>query len=245
MLGRHHDGGAAQDVALGVVLHGDLALAVRPQPAQLTALAHRRQTAAQGVGHSDGGGHQLRGLVAGVAEHHALVTGADVLVALTIHAHGDVLALLVDGGHDGAALGIKAVGGVVVADLVHCAADDAGDIHIAAGGDLTHDHHKAGGGHRLTGHPAIGVLGQDRVQHRIGDLVADFVGMSLGNRFRSKNTMCHLFSFLFAMQRHSKIALCRLRRHGMKFQRVGRGRPTCAKLHARAAFIFLWCALCA
>ena len=37
---------------------------------------------------------------------------------------------------------------------------------------------------------------------------------------------------LFAMQKHSKIAMCRLRRHGMRFQRVGRGRPTCAKLHA-------------
>ena len=34
------------------------------------------------------------------------------------------------------------------------------------------------------------------------------------------------------MQKHSKIAMCRLRRHGMRFQRVGRGRPTCAKLHA-------------
>src|SRR5699024_1054512 len=81
VLGGDHDGGTAQDVALPVVLHGDLALAVGPQPAELPALAHGGQPPAQGVGHGDGCGHQLRRLVAGVAEHHALVPGADVLVA--------------------------------------------------------------------------------------------------------------------------------------------------------------------
>ena len=36
----------------------------------------------------------------------------------------------------------------------------------------------------------------------------------------------------FAMQKHSKIAMCRLRRHGMRSQRVGRDGPHARKLHA-------------
>ena len=35
------------------------------------------------------------------------------------------------------------------------------------------------------------VLGDDGVQHRVGDLVADFVGMSLGDGFRGKQSFCH------------------------------------------------------
>src|SRR5699024_6465935 len=43
VLGGDHDGGTAQDVALPVVLHGDLALAVGPQPAEFPVLAHGGQ----------------------------------------------------------------------------------------------------------------------------------------------------------------------------------------------------------
>ena len=63
-----------------VVLHGDLALAVRAQVIQLAALAHLSQLLGQLVGQADGHGHQLRGLIAGIAEHHALVTGTAHLV---------------------------------------------------------------------------------------------------------------------------------------------------------------------
>ena len=191
MLGGDHDGRAAQDLALAVILHRDLTLAVGPEPIQLPALAHCGQTAAEAVGQGDGGGHQLLGLVAGVAEHHALVAGADGLVVLPVHAHGDIAALLVNGGEHGAATGVEAVGGVIVADLVHRAADDVGDVHVALGGDLAHNRHHAGGGHGLAGHPACGVLGQDGVQDGVGDLVAHLVGMSLGDRLGGENTVCH------------------------------------------------------
>ena len=149
------------------------------------------QTAAELVGQGDGGGHQLRGLVAGVAEHHALVAGADGLVAVAVHAHGDVAALLVDGGEHRAGPGVKAVGGIVVADLVHGAADDVGDVHVAFGGNFAHYRHHAGGGDGLAGYPPVGVLGQDGVQDGVGDLVADLVGMSLGDGLGSENTVCH------------------------------------------------------
>ena len=198
VLGGDHDGRAAEHLALAVVLHSDLALAVGAQPAQLPALAHGGQAAAEAVGQGDGGGHQLLGLVAGVAEHHALVAGADGLVALAVHAHGDVAALLVDGGHNGAGAGVEAAGGVVIADFVHGAPDDVGDVHVAPGGDLAHDHHHAGGGHGLTGHAAGGVLGHDGVQNGVRNLVADLVGMSLGDGLGCKDTVCHVdSSFLF------------------------------------------------
>ena len=43
----------------------------------------------------------------------------------------------------------------------------------------------------LTGHPARGVLGQDGVQHRIGDLVANFVGMSFCYGLGCKKSVAH------------------------------------------------------
>jgi hypothetical protein len=57
------------------------------------------------VGQGDGQRHQLRGLVAGVAEHHALIAGAVLELRILavfvfqglVHAQGDVAGLLVDG----------------------------------------------------------------------------------------------------------------------------------------------------
>ena len=73
---------------------------------------------------------------------------------------------------------------------------DLGDVHVAVGGDLAHDVDQAGGGAGLAGHAAVGILLEDRVQNRVGDLVADLIGMSLGNGFRSKQMSCHgFFSF--------------------------------------------------
>ena len=162
----------------------------------LRTSARRRDS----VGHGDGGGHQLGGLVAGVAEHHALVAGADevgrvgaallVLKGL-VDAHGDVGGLLVDGSHDGAGAVVEAVGGIGVADALHGAADDSGDVGVVAGGDLAHHGDNAGGGEGLTGHMGGGVGGQDVVQDGVGDLVAHFVGMTLGHGLRGKQTVCH------------------------------------------------------
>jgi len=63
------------------------------------------------VGQRDGSRHQLGGLVAGIAEHHALIAGAALVNALS-----DIARLLVDGGNDRTGVGVKAVQGVVVAD---------------------------------------------------------------------------------------------------------------------------------
>ena len=102
---------------------------------------------------------------------------------LLVNAEGDVRALLVDVCDDGAGLAVKAVLRAVVADVADDVARDLRDVDIAARGDLAHDVNKAGGDGRLAGHAAVGVFFKDRVEHRIGDLVADLVGMPLGDGF--------------------------------------------------------------
>ena len=202
MLGGNHHGVHTQGTVLLVILHGDLGLSVGTQIVGQTLLAHLSQAHGQLLGQGDGQGHELLGLVAGVAEHHALVAGAVVqavvLSALLglqalVHAHGDVGGLLVDGGDDSAGVAVKAELGAVVADIPHHVPGDLGDVHVAAGGDLTHDVDQTGGHSGLAGHTGGGVLRQNGVQHRVGDLVADLVGMSFGHGFRSKESFQHIF----------------------------------------------------
>ena len=108
-----------------------------------------------------------------------------------VDAHGDVGGLLVDGGHHRAGAVVEAVGRVGVADALHGAADDGGDVGVVLGGDLAHHGDNTGGGEGLTGHVGIGIVGQNVVQDGIGDLVADFVGVALGDGLRGKQTLCH------------------------------------------------------
>ena len=156
------------------------------------------------MGQGDGHGHQLWRLIAGVAEHHALVPGAvlqlGVLAGLVlqrlVHAHGNVPGLLVDVGNDAAGIAVKAVLGPVITDIADDFSGNFGDIHIALGADLAHDVDKAGGYRGLAGHTAHGILLQNGVQHRVGDLVADLIGMSFRNGLGCKQIVAHHFFFL-------------------------------------------------
>ena len=85
----------ASGLAVLIVFHGNLALAVGAQVRQLAGLAHFGKLAGQLVGQRDGGRHQLRRFVRGIAEHHALIAGAAGVNAL-----GNVARLLVDGRDD-------------------------------------------------------------------------------------------------------------------------------------------------
>ncbi len=188
VLGGEHNGVDAHRAAVLVVLHGDLGLPVRPQVGDQALLADLGQALGQLVAQGDGQGHFFRRLVAGVAEHHALVPGAAHLV---VGAQGDIRGLLVDAGDDAAGVAVKAVLGPVVTDVPHHLPDDPGDVHIALGADLAHHVHQARVHRGLAGHAAVGILGQDGVQHSVGDLVADLVGMAFGDGFRSKEIMAH------------------------------------------------------
>ena len=58
-----------------LVFHRDLGLAVRTQERELAALADLGQLPGKPVGERDRERHQLRGLPAREADHHALVAG--------------------------------------------------------------------------------------------------------------------------------------------------------------------------
>ena len=189
MLAGDDHGVHAHGLVVLVVLHGHLAFAVRAQVIHLAALAHLSQALCQLVGKADGHGHQLGGLITGITEHHALIACTAHLI---VGAQCNIGALAVNVGDDGAGVGVKAELGAGVADIGHDLADDLLEIDIAVGGDLTHDMDHAGRGAGLAGHAGLGVVGQDLVEDGIGDLIADLVGMSLGNGLGSKQMMlCH------------------------------------------------------
>ena len=91
----------------------------------------------------------------GVSGPNARASGVD--------AHGDVGRLLVDRHDHTAGVAVEAVDRIVVADAVDRLTGDLGDVDVRRGRDLTGDHTQAGRQQGLTGHPAVGVLGQDGV----------------------------------------------------------------------------------
>ena len=146
-------------------------------------------------------------LGAGEAEHHALVAGAFFFAALFllgIDAHGDVGRLAVQQHFDVGAVFGEAV--LVVADVLDDAARDLGD-HLAIDDGLVAvlfeerrlaaafagDDDLVGGGQRfaaeagvdraVVGNAKLNVVFEKGVEHRVGDLVADLVRMTFGNRF--------------------------------------------------------------
>ena len=186
------DHGLDRDGPVAVVADGDLGLAVGAQVGELAVLADLGEPLGEPVREPDRDRHVGRGLVAGVAEHEALVAGAlEVVVVLLAafagferieDAAGDVVGLLADGDGHAAAGAVETVGRGVVADAQDGLPDDLRDFDVGVGGDLAGDVDQAGGGQRLHGHPGLGVLGQQGVEDRIADLVADLVGMSFGHR---------------------------------------------------------------
>jgi hypothetical protein len=187
MLARQHHG--VDRVRLAVdVAHRDLALGVRTQERQAAVLAQLRLALDQAVRIVDRRGHQLRGLVAGIAEHQALVAGAEVqvVVAGAIDALGDVVALLVVGDEHGATLVVDAVLGVVVADALDRVARDLDVVDVGLRGDFARKHDQAGVAQRLCGHARERILLEDRVQDRVGDLVCNLVRVTFRNGFGSE-----------------------------------------------------------
>jgi hypothetical protein len=192
------------------VSYGDLRLAVRTQVVQDLGLPDSRETLGEPMREIDGHRHERARLVAGVAEHHALVPGAleiERVIALPmldlvalVHAHGDVRALFVDRGHDATGLVVETVLRPGVAYLLDGLADDRGDVHVCMRADLPGNDHEPGRHERLARHAhVVGrrlgtrvrhvVLGgelpltpDDRVQHRIGDLITHLVRVAFRDR---------------------------------------------------------------
>ena len=183
MVGRDDDG-ADRLGPVRAVAHRDLDLAVGVEIGNLSGLANVLQSTRQPVGQERGHGHivhvdgQGAALVGGVAHTDALVAGA-----LAVDAERDIARLLLEHDEHRAAAVVEARGRVVVADPADRGADQARDVQVALGRDLAGDDDHAGGGHDLAGDPGVPVLAQDGVEDVVGDLVADLVGVSGGDRF--------------------------------------------------------------
>ena len=214
MLGGDNDGVHAHGTA-ALVAHGHLGLAVGTQVRQGAVVAHLGealgQTARKIVRH----GHKRRGLVGGIAEHHALIARTDKIDGVgglarlglirLIDTLGDIGALLMDKAHDAAGLAVKTKLGAVVPDATDGIARDLLDIHVCLGANLAGNDDGAGGDKRLAraahvvyvGGNAVGrnvslrlelgLLEENRVQDGVGNLIGDLVGMSLGYRFGRKD----------------------------------------------------------
>ena len=149
MLCGDYDRIHAKHLAVRVVLHRDLGLAVGPQKRKRPVFAHRREPLGQLVRQRNGGGHQIRILIHRIAKHHPLVAGAP-----GVHAHCDVARLLIDAGDDSAGVGVEAVKSVVVTDGGDGAADHGLEIDIGFGSDFSGDDYEAGGGEGFAGYAA-------------------------------------------------------------------------------------------
>ena len=198
VLGRNDDRIDANGL-VPVVLDRHLTLSVRAQPRQFLTPARLRKAARDAVRQRDGHGHHLGRFIAGKAEHHALIAGADVHIAHTapfqrvVNTHGDIRALTMHRRQHGTGMAVKAVFGAVIADIADHFANDIVHSIVGGGGHLAHHHHNAGCRAGFAGHAGIRILRQNRVEHRVADLVADFVGMSFRNGFGCKQLL-HLSS---------------------------------------------------
>ena len=176
------------------IAHGDLRLRVGAEPGGFAALADLGQFAAETVGEHDRCGHQLRCLVAGVAEHEALVAGALLGGLFTsgflgVNALRDVLALLGDRFGDDHFVGVENVVVVDVADFPDGLTHDLFEIEFGVGRDFTGQHYHVAFDQRFAGHAAFFVLAQAGVEDGVGNGVANFVGVAFADRLGGKNVV--------------------------------------------------------
>lgn len=183
VLGADDDGVHAEgnhSTVIVLVLDGDLGLGVGPEPREGAVAAGGRHGSVQLVGELEGQGEELGGLVGGISKHDALVARTELLESLlVVQALGDIGGLLLDGDEDIAGLEIKALGGVVVTNILDGIADDLLVVEAGLGGDLTKDHDHAGLGGRLARNLGEGVVLQAGIEDGIGDLISDLVGVAL------------------------------------------------------------------
>ena len=131
MLGGDHYGVDAHGLAVRGVFYGYLALGVGAQ------IGHERGVAAyvgelaqKQMAQVEGQRHVVGGLVAGVAEHHALVAGALVLGIIALYAAVDVGALLVEGREHSARFGFEFKLAAVVAYVLDDLACDLHEVNV-------------------------------------------------------------------------------------------------------------------
>src|SRR5690606_36848305 len=154
----------------------------------------------------NGGWHQHVGFIAGITKHQALVACALVFRLGAVYALGDVDRLLTDDVHHATGGAVKADGGGGVANVVDHATDQIFQVNPGSGGDFAGKDGNACFDHGLTGNTGVFVLGDDGVEHGVGNLVGNFARMAFRDRLGSENRIfAHEFMSLFNSQRFNII----------------------------------------
>mmetsp|Transcript_2115 Transcript_2115/g.3182 ORF Transcript_2115/g.3182 Transcript_2115/m.3182 type:complete len:258 (-) Transcript_2115:342-1115(-) len=188
MLGRDEDGMNADgdhSTTLTLVLDGDLGLAVGTEPGASSVLADLGKLVAKLGGENVGEGHELRGLISGIAEHVALVASTDLLKRLgahTMNTLANIRGLLLDEDKDLALVTIETNILRGEADLLASLADNGLVINLGGSGNLTENHHHVGLGAGLASNLGIRILGKDGIKNSVGHLVTKLIRMALVDR---------------------------------------------------------------
>ena len=157
------------------------------------------------MGIDDGGRHETRRFVGGVAEHHPLIAGALAFLFPAVDALRDVGRLAVQMRDVFERVPAEILVRTVVAYSADHTARDLRriDLRESSGGDFAHIDHDIRPHHGFAGDSRVAVRFEARIQHGIGYLIGYFVGMSFGNGLRRKNvTMFFSGHFSFPV-RHS------------------------------------------
>ena len=196
VLGRQHDGVDGHNLA-AFVAASDLGLGIRAQPRQQAGLAGFGLALHQLVGEGDRCRHQHVGFVAGVAEHQALVAGALIFRLGAVNTLVDVRGLLADDVHHAAGRAVEADVGAGVADVGDHVTNDLLQVNPGRSGDFAGDDCYAGFHQSLARHTGELVFSNDGVQHRVRNLVGDFVRMPFRHGLGGeKGVFAHLDGFL-------------------------------------------------
>ena len=194
VLGGDQHGVETHGMVIVVVFDGHLRLAIRTKMRHLAALAHFGETIRQTVRQMNRQRHKHVGLVARIAEHHALVARALRLIPLFTgrlrlllatqpgNALVDFRTLLGKRHRHTAGIGVKSHTGAGVADIAHRGAHDVLDVGIAFAGHLTEHEELSDRGAGLHGDMGMRILREHIVENRIGNLVADLIRMALRHR---------------------------------------------------------------
>ena len=177
-----------------LVLASDLGLTIGAHPGAHASLADLGQTSTKRGGQVVGQRHQSLSLISGVTKHDSLITGTDVLQLGVVNGLGDIGGLLLNGNNDVASAVVKTLGDIIVSDVTKALADHLLVVDGGGSGDLSEDHNHAGLGASLASHTGSGVITDACVQHSIGHLITDLIGMSLVDRLgRKEKVITHCY----------------------------------------------------
>ena len=158
--------------AIMSVLNCDLGLGVGPQPWEASVVSSLLHGGVELVREEECQGEQLWGLVGGISKHDTLVTSTKLLKGfIVVQTLGNVGRLLLNGNEHIAGLVVKALGGVVVADVLDGTTDDLLVVKVSLGGDLAKNHNHARLGSRFTGHLGERIFSEAGIEDGIGDLI--------------------------------------------------------------------------